>query len=143
MLPAGSRNQACFGPGVAIPFSFVLIGPWSWCSNSTPAFRSPSTAASMLSTGTFRIVWAAGWCPCSRGEGRHALAEPELTETDADRSEASRSGDLSVLLERHRTELTAYAYRMLGSAFEAEDAVQETLLRAWRGFDRFEGRSGL
>src|SRR3954465_6359243 len=46
-------------------------------------------------------------------------------------------------LEQHRSELTAYCYRMLGSPFEAEDAVQDTLLRAWRGIDRFEGRAAL
>jgi RNA polymerase sigma-70 factor (ECF subfamily) len=49
--------------------------------------------------------------------------------------------DVDLRLEQHRVELTGYAYRMLGSAFEAEDAVQETLLRAWRSVDRFEGRS--
>ena len=46
-------------------------------------------------------------------------------------------------LEQHRRELTAYCYRMLGSPFEAEDAVQDTLLRAWKAIDRFEGRSQL
>ena len=51
--------------------------------------------------------------------------------------------DLEQTLEQHRAELTGYCYRMLGSSFEAEDAVQETLVRAWRGFDRFEGRSAL
>ncbi|TML90795.1 MAG: sigma-70 family RNA polymerase sigma factor [Actinobacteria bacterium] len=56
--------------------------------------------------------------------------------------EATRE-TLEQRLEQHRAELTGYCYRMLGSSFEAEDAVQETLIRAWRGFDRFEGRAAL
>jgi RNA polymerase sigma-70 factor (ECF subfamily) len=51
--------------------------------------------------------------------------------------------ELEAQLEQHRAALTGYCYRMLGSAFEADDAVQETMLRAWRGFDRFEGRAAL
>ena len=46
-------------------------------------------------------------------------------------------------LEPYRKELTGYCYRMLGSGFEAEDAVQETMLRAWRHASDFEGRSSL
>ena len=46
-------------------------------------------------------------------------------------------------LEIYRRELTGYCYRMLGSAFEAEDAVQDTLLRAWQAAERFEGRSSV
>jgi len=46
-------------------------------------------------------------------------------------------------LELHRRELTGYCYRMLGSGFEADDAVQETMLRAWRAAHGFEGRSSV
>jgi RNA polymerase sigma-70 factor (ECF subfamily) len=51
--------------------------------------------------------------------------------------------DLAPRLEDHRRELTTHCSRMLGSGFEAEDAVQETLMRAWRSYDGFEGRSSL
>ncbi|MFF3017060.1 sigma-70 family RNA polymerase sigma factor [Streptomyces sp. NPDC057939] len=51
--------------------------------------------------------------------------------------------DLDAAMDRYRVELTGYCYRMLGSSFDAEDAVQDTYIRAWRGFDKFEGRSSL
>lgn len=63
----------------------------------------------------------------------------------SERAPTGVRGDAAVAqrLEEHRAELTGYCYRMLGSAFEAEDAVQETMIRAWRGYDRFEGRAAL
>jgi RNA polymerase sigma-70 factor, ECF subfamily len=65
--------------------------------------------------------------------------EPELLQ-------AARDGDEDAfgrLVEPHRSALLAHCYRMLGSLPDAEDAVQDTLLRAWRGLPRFEGRSSL
>ncbi|MFL5769852.1 MAG: sigma-70 family RNA polymerase sigma factor [Chloroflexota bacterium] len=56
---------------------------------------------------------------------------------------ALEDADVSAILEPFRSELTGYCYRMLGSTFEAEDAVQDTFVRAWRAFDRFEGRAAL
>src|SRR6478735_6688174 len=61
---------------------------------------------------------------------------------------ASSSGSpgsvaLEQALESHRRELTGYCYRMLGAGSEAEDAVQETMVRAWKAIDGFEGRSSL
>ncbi|MBL7501529.1 sigma-70 family RNA polymerase sigma factor [Frankia sp. CNm7] len=51
--------------------------------------------------------------------------------------------DLEDQLAGYRSELTGYCYRMLGSPFEAEDAVQETMIRAWRNLEKFEGRASL
>jgi len=63
-----------------------------------------------------------------------------------DRLEAARAGDESAfeaLIASHRAELHAHCYRMLGSVHDADDAMQDTMLRAWRAIGRFEGRSSL
>src|SRR5436190_10095578 len=68
--------------------------------------------------------------PSDRQTGVHTLVEAPV---DARLDE----------LEPFRRELTGYCYRMLGSGFEADDAVQETMVRAWKHLDTFEGRSSL
>ena len=55
----------------------------------------------------------------------------------------THDGAIALELENHRLDLTGYCYRMLGSGNEAEDAVQETLVRAWRGADRLQARAAL
>ena len=74
-----------------------------------------------------------------RGLARVTASERQLLE-------AARRGDEDAfgrLVEPHRRALHAHCYRMLGSVPDAEDALQEALLRAWRGLPRFEGRSSL
>ncbi|MFD7786919.1 sigma-70 family RNA polymerase sigma factor [Streptomyces nojiriensis] len=58
-------------------------------------------------------------------------------------SDLATDVDLDTAMDRYRVELTGYCYRMLGSSFDAEDAVQDTYIRAWRGYATFEGRSSL
>jgi RNA polymerase sigma-70 factor (ECF subfamily) len=65
-----------------------------------------------------------------------------VASVDVDQVPGDAAG-LERRLEGHRRELTGYCYRMLGSGFEAEDAVQETMIRAWRAIESFEGRSAL
>lgn len=69
-------------------------------------------------------------------EGQEPLGRAVASGAVAQRVEVA-----SVDLEPFRRELTGYCYRMLGSGFEAEDAVQETMLRAWRHGETFEGRA--
>jgi RNA polymerase sigma-70 factor (ECF subfamily) len=76
------------------------------------------------------------------------MSTPPTSATARERKllEAARRGDddaFRQLVEPHRKELHAHCYRMLGSAHDADDALQEALLRAWRGLARFEGRSSL
>jgi RNA polymerase sigma-70 factor, ECF subfamily len=71
---------------------------------------------------------------------RRGATSTTSTATATNSAETPEVGDL---VERHATELRAYCYRMLGSAFDAEDALQETLVRAWKHLDTFEGRSSM
>src|SRR4051812_4810727 len=80
--------------------------------------------------------------------GRDCLlaAETEGVVNDDTLLEAARAGaedDFARLVEPHRRALQAHCYRMLGSVADAEDALQDALLNAWRGLAKFEGRSSL
>jgi RNA polymerase sigma-70 factor (ECF subfamily) len=66
-----------------------------------------------------------------------------MTEVRDSTTSAPVPAELERGFEELRPELTGYSYRMLGSPFEAEDAVQETFIRAWRAYDGFEGRASL
>ena len=84
----------------------------------------------------------AGASQQSNGEGAPGTFSMTVVQESAS-SARPAADELEGRLEGHRSELTAYCYRMLASPFEAEDAVQETFIRAWRNYDRFEGRAAL
>src|ERR1700756_3550648 len=72
--------------------------------------------------------------------------DPRVSEVAADLISRARAGDgdaFRKLTEPHRRELQMHCYRMLGSLQDAEDALQDTLLAAWQGFEGFEGRASL
>ena len=74
------------------------------------------------------------------------MSAPSSTPQEQELLAAARAGGEEAfrqLVEQHQSELHAHCYRMLGSVHDAEDAIQEALLRAWRGLPRFEGRSSL
>ena len=109
---------------------------------SEPTYGSDLIARSPHAHRPARVVSSAMLRPSALG--RERLRCPGCRPRRAlPRSTGTSTGELEIRLEQHRCELTAYCYRMLGSAFEAEDAVQETFIRAWRGYDRFEGRAAL
>src|SRR5438552_16802246 len=99
---------------------------------------APSTSSATTLSEPICSDGARRW-PMSFGSERGQSSMSGVQEA----SLAIESSALEDQLEEHRKALTGYCYRMLGSPFEAEDAVQETLLGAWRGFERFEGRAAL
>lgn len=83
--------------------------------------------------GKFPVVYSQSVTSVIRLNAMQPLTDPEQTKLGSD--------DLEQLFESSRKDLMGYCYRMLGSAFEAEDAVQETMVKAWNSQDRFERRS--
>src|SRR5512140_2007991 len=72
--------------------------------------------------------------------------QPEANDAQGVKLAAARHGDqeaFEALVQPHRRELLVHCYRILGSFEDAEDMLQETLLRAWQHLERFEGRSRL
>ena len=105
-----------------------------------PAADRPAAAAPVV--GVELMASGAG----DRGGERPAAStiDPMSSAPQADgRAVPTDGAELEAALEAHRRELTGFCYRMLGAGSEAEDAVQETMVSAWRAIDGFEGRSSL
>src|SRR5262247_1937407 len=140
----------CSGGGTS---NMTMSGAWS----ASTVGRSPSWTAVAQRSIRSRIC-CSPVMPVSSSRTGFSRLEPapahELIATRQDGRvtapagllDAARSGDAGAfeqLVAPHRAELRAYCYRMLGSLRDAEDAVQEAMIRAWRGLAGFEGRSSL
>src|SRR5262249_8615694 len=102
--------------------------PPAWDNSSAPACL-PASSATPISPGRPRV-------PRWRARAQRMRGDRV---GDGGSATLQRAADL----EEHRAALTGHCYRMLGAAAEADDAVQETMLRAWRSLDRFEERASL
>src|SRR5947209_1437164 len=81
---------------------------------------------------------------CERGDAKVERVTAEIATADLiDKARAGDGDAFRELTEPHRRELQVHCYRMLGSFRDAEDALQETLLTAWRGLGEFEGRASI
>jgi RNA polymerase sigma-70 factor (TIGR02960 family) len=80
---------------------------------------------------------------CDAGEGKTQCEDASVTERTIARARAGDEDAFRELTDPYRRELQLHVYRIVGSAQDAEDLLQETLLAAWRGLERFEGRASV
>jgi RNA polymerase sigma-70 factor (TIGR02960 family) len=90
------------------------------------------------------VTFRPGWCQYVEEPGAGAaMGGPDVTTTALARARAGDGEAFREITDPHRSELQLHCYRMLGSVQDAEDTLQETLLAAWRGLDRFEERASV
>src|SRR5204863_4754231 len=130
--PPRRADRLCATPG----------GPRNWGRGSSSAYQvRPGPSHKFIGSDECRRLHPSSvhMEPMTAGPTESTVQERELLETARQGSEEAYRR----LVEPHRSELHAHCYRMLGSVQDAEDALQEALVRAWRGLARFEGRSSL